>query len=573
MAAPCYEGQARDRLKVPPAVTKAFMQEMMEHIKGGPAYPEMAHPGAAPKYPISYGEALQKMSEQTGLQVETINTILRRDPQVKSITKQALARSGDARRIRDAAETFAEQLKGNAKLHQEPGRIAKVWDAQRRLALGGHSVVFPWSHMRNWAIQLPTEAGRARMSAFWRAATDVYRYAGEKGKALYEMDMGLMQAGDHYDFFKSSGADLVPGVKGPGNIILENSKPKWTTRNFDALKPARYSALLNVWNSLDPALKAGETGKAMAAMIARDMNYATGSIMPPVGEAANPMARSASEISQMTGRYNLLLSSKLFFGKHMDAWLSPLRYIAKGGRATPAESAARNIAMGRWANTVAAHVGILGANYAFNKALGWKTPNLTNPTQSDFLRLRLGDNIVVPFSPMLEALRLPIVFTATMSSKGSDEAGSRLWRAVWNAAHPSLHTGYEQISGKDFMGRPISFSLRNLATKLGAPPPTDKYGHPLKGEPTGAVEYLSTRLSPIAISGGLREFYQALRDTGMEGGMATAFIKGALAMAASGLVGQHVYEEQPKPPPSTGTSLYGGQRGSLYKGKGAKLYH
>jgi hypothetical protein len=499
------------------------MNEMMEHIKS----------------PMGYGDALKAMSEKTGLQVETINNILRKDPQVRSITKQALARSGEVRRIRTAAENFAEQLKSDGKLQlHEPGRIARAWDFQRKLALGGHSVVFPWSHMRNWAVQIPTEAGRARMSAFWR-------YAGERGKALYEMDMGLMQAGDYYDFFKSRGADITPGVKGPGNILLEGAKPKWAGRNFDALKPARYTALLNVWDSLDPALKAGETGNAVASMIVRDMNYSTGSIMPPVGEAANPLARTAAELSNMTGRYNLLLSSKLFFAKHMETTFTPLRYLLKKGRMSPAENAASNIALGRWANTVAAHMGILGVNYAFNKMMGWKTPNLWDPRESDFLRLRIGNKIVVPFSPMLEAVRLPIVFTAAMMSKGSDEAGSRVWRAVWNAAHPSLHTIYEQVSGKDFMGRPISFSLRNLAVqKFGAPPPVSSYGHPLKEEPMGGMEYLSTRATPIAISGALREFYQSLRDTGMTGGMATAFIKGSFAGLASAIVGQHVYEER-----------------------------
>lgn len=516
MPAPCFESQTRKDLKVPPAVAKAFMNEALEGIKGGNSYPD----------------ALKMISEKSGLQPETVNAILRRDPKTFSLTKQAIAKSGDIRKIRDAAEGFAAQLKGDARLHNEPGNIAKAWDVQRRLALLGHSTVFPWTHMPDYALQIPTAAGRARMGAFWRAATDVYRYAGEKGKALYEMDMGLMQMGDHYDFFKQSGLDLVPGKRTPGDVLLQNRRPSWGTRNFDALKPARYSEMKFHWDNLDPALREGDTGKAVGAMLARDLNYATGSVLPPVGEAATEGAKTAAQLSNLAGRYNLLLATKLFFAKHMNAVFGPLEYLAKAGRMTPAERAAFNVSMGRWANIVTTQLGILGTNYAFNKAMGFQTPNISNPKEaSTFLRLRAG-NVIVPFSPMLEILRLPLVFAYALAHKGTEGAGAVAWKTLWNAAHPTAHTVAEQVTGKDFMGKPIP-SVRNLVA-------------PVKGyEGTTAKsigEYASTRFTPIALSGGLREFYQALRDHNVPGSTATAVIKGLVAGASSGLVGKHMFE-------------------------------
>ena len=155
MAAPCYESQAKEKVKVPPAIAKAFANEVLEHIKGTPYH----YAGLDPKPGgLSYAEALDAVSEKTGLQADTINSILKRDPQVFSRTKQALAKASDMRMIKDAAEAFAGDLKNNAKVY-EPGNIAKAWDLNRKLALGGHSVVFPWTHMRNWAVQIPTEAG------------------------------------------------------------------------------------------------------------------------------------------------------------------------------------------------------------------------------------------------------------------------------------------------------------------------------------------------------------------------------------------------------------------------------
>jgi hypothetical protein len=440
--------------------------------------------------------------------------------------------------LRDAADELAGQLKTNGQMYHEPGKVAKAWDLQRKIALYGHSVVFPWSHTRNWAIQIPTAAGRARMGAFWRSATDVYRYRGAKGRALYEMDMTLMKMGDHYDFFKQSGADIEPGRRTPGDILLQNKKPSWQNRNFDSLKVGRYTALKAVWDGLDPALKQGEGGKALGAMLARDMNYATGSVMAPVGEAANVMAKTTSQLSQLAGHYNLLLSSKLFFAKHMDAWLSPLRYLAKGGRMTPPERAAAGVSLKRWANTVGAHMTILGANYAFNKMMGWQTPNLTDPTKSDFLRARLG-NYVVPFSPILEAIRLPIVATAASLTKGT--GGEKLFLAAWNAAHPTAHTVYEQASGKDFMGRPVPSVRGAIATR------GQSLYIPSKKPQVSVGEYLGTRATPIAVSGGLREYYQALRDQGLNAGMSMAIVKGLGAAAASALAGTHLYEQEPAP--------------------------
>jgi hypothetical protein len=527
MPGPCFESQTREKIKIPVAVAKAFMNEALEGIKGG----------------NSYTDSLKSMSEKSGLQPETINSILRRDPQVFSRTKQAIAKSGDTRKIRDAAEGFAAQLKGDATLQHEPGKIAKAWDIQRKLALTGHSPVFPWTHVPDWAVQIPTEGGRARMNAFWQAATDVWRYRGEKGQALYEMDMGLMQAGDRYDAWKSASADIEPGKRSPGDILLQDKKPSWQNRNFDALKPLRYTALEDAWSRVDPAFKEGDTGKAVMAMIARDMNYATGSVKTPIGEAATEGAKTAAQLSNLAGRYNLLLATKLFFAKHMNAVFGPLEYVAKLGRATPAEAAARNIAMGRWANIVTTQLGILGANYAFNKMMGFKTPNLTNPGEaSTFLRLRAG-NFIIPFSPMLEVLRLPIVFTYAMANKGTDSAGSVAWKTLWNAAHPAAHTLAEQVTGKDFMGKPVP-SVRNLIK------PVKGYEKPntVAGAAKQVGEYASTRFSPIAISGGLREFYQALKDAGVSGSMSTAFIKGAVAAALSGGIGKHIFEQQEKKP-------------------------
>jgi hypothetical protein len=523
MSAPCFEDQTRDKLKVAPAIAKAFLNEAMDHLSNGK----------------DYADTLQSMSEKSGLKPETINSILKRDPKAFSVTKQALATASKARQIRDAADAFADQLKTNGKIYQE-GALSKAWDLNRRAALFGHSTVFPWTHMRNWALQIPTAAGRARMAAFWRAATDTFRYKGEKGQAQYEMDMSLMKLGDRYDFWRSMGADITPGKRTPGDIMLQSRKPSWGTRNFDTLKIARYQHLEHIWQNVDPALKEGDTGKDLASMIVRDLNYSTGSVMEPKEAAKNSLSGFAAALSKYSGK--ALLSSKLFVGKHLDAYLQPLQYLSKAGRMTSAERAAANIALGRWGNIVATHLAILGANYGFNKAMGFRTPNLTNVNSpSDFLRIRAG-NVIVPFSPMLEAIRLPILMTAALIKKGPSEAGKVGFDSLWSAAHPTLHLAAEQVTGKDYLGRPVP-SLRTAAHRV-APSVIPPVKSPRSRPPETGLEYASTRFTPIAVSGALHEFYQELRTNGASGSLAMAIVKSAFFGAASGLAGQHMFEQE-----------------------------
>jgi hypothetical protein len=210
--------------------------------------------------------------------------------------------------------------------------------------------------------------------------------------------------------------------------------------------------------------------------------------------------------------------------------------LLKGGKMTPAERAVANIALKRWARIASTQIGIVGANYAFAKAMGLQLPNVTDPTKANFMRMRIG-NFIVPLSPLMEAIREPIRAAAVAIQKRDlYEGGKELIRPVLNAIHPTAGLVIEQATGKEpYTGRPIP-SVRNLIQ------PLQKSNQPAES----GLEYISTRVTPIAISGALREYYQALRNEGVSATDAMAFIKGASGGLASGLAGTHVYEETPK---------------------------
>jgi len=103
---------------------------------------------------------------------------------------------------------------------------------------------------------------------------------------------------------------------------------------------------------------------------------------------------------------------------------------------------------------------------------------------------------------------------------------------------PGIQLTGEQITRKEpFSGRPVP-SVRNVVQ------PAKKTAQP----EMGVGEYAATRLSPIAVSGGVHEFYQALRNEGVQPSFATAFVKAAAGAATSGLAATHVYEETPETP-------------------------
>ncbi len=544
----CYEDQARDKLKVDPLVARAFLNQTLEHMK-----PSLDAAGVK-RDGLDVAGALQKVSEQSGLSIDTVAKIIQSDGKLYSISKQAFNRTREANAVKAAATNIAE------KGIPQTGNITRVYNDIRRLALAGHSPVFPFTHARNLLYGSQVERG-----IFVRMVKNAWGFRGETGDAAHDAAIAKDRANPNYKLKLSAGLDIKEGTQ-KGDILrppesgtilskkindfskmVGDSKlgkflrldPNNAVKAFDALKIGRSELFDHYWDQTPPELKT----EAYAQQLAQEMNYATGSITTPRGAAATPFTKLVSAASDASG--NVLLSSKMFYGKRMEAAnifrhgparLSDL--LSKGGKMTPEERAIANLALKRWARISATQIGILGANLAFAKAMGLKLPNMTDPTKADYGRLRIG-NFVVPLSPLVEAIREPVRAVATATSKRSAYEGAKeLTRPVVNALTPGLQLTIEQATGKEpFSSRNVP-SVRNVIQK---PKPT-------KQAPISGGEYVATRFSPIAISGGVREFYQALRKEGVSAPLATAFIKGAAGAATSGLAGTHIYEEEPKNP-------------------------
>ncbi len=545
---PCFEGDARDKLKIDPLMARAFLNQTLEHMK---PYFDAA---GIKRDGLGVAEALGKVADQSGLSVDTVAKIIKSDSKLFSISKQAFNRQMNATAVKRAAENIAESGVPRT------GNINRVYNDIRRLALTGHSPVFPFTHARDLLY-----GPKAERQIFYGMVHDAWAFRGEAGNINHQAEIANMKASPTYGLKLSSGLDIREGTqKGDilrmpesGTILSEygnklsqyvgNSRlgkylrldPNNAVKAFDSLKIGRSKLFDLYWAKTPPELKT----EAYARILARDMNYATGAVTTPRGEAAMPLDRMVSAASDASG--NVLLSSKLFYAKRMQAGnifrYGPARLadlISKGGKMTPEERAIANLGLQRWGRITATQLGILGANVAFAKAMGLNLPNLTDPTNADYGRLKVG-KFVAPLSPMLEAVKEPIRAVATAIQKRSAyEGGKELIRPIVNALTPGIQLTVEQATGKEpFSSRNVP-SIRNVIQK---PKPTHQ-------PPVTAGEYVATRFTPIAISGGLREFYQALRSQGVSPSVATAFIKGAAGAATSGLTGTHIYEEEKKTP-------------------------
>lgn len=541
----CYEDEVRDKLKVDPLVARTFLNQTLEHMK-----PYLDASGVK-QDGLGVAEALDQVAKDSGLTVQTVAKIIKSDSKLFSISKQAFNKTAESSAVKRVAETIAEQ--GAPKT----GNVLRAYNDLRRIVLAGHSPVFPFTHARNLLF-----SDAAEREIFKGMVHDSWAFRGEKGDLNHQTALAEMKGNKDYKLATSTGLDAKEGLQSgdvlrtpeSGTIVSEkiNQFSKWvagsklgeflrldpnnSVKSFDAVKIGRFKLWKHYWDVSDIKTE------AFARQLSQEINYATGSVMTPRGEAATPATKLVAAASQASG--NFLLSSKLFWGKRMDAF-SILRFgpekladvISKGGRMTPEERAIANIQLKRWGRIAATQIGILSAGVAFAKAFGLKPPNLTDPSKADFGRFRIG-NFVIPLSPLMEAVREPIkVVATTIRQKSGLEGAKEAVRPVVNALTPGIQFTVEQATGKEpFSTRQIP-SVRNLIQK---PKPSEK-------PPVTAGEYIGTRFAPIAISGGIHEFYQALRNEGVSPSVATAFVKAAAGAATSGLAGTHVYEEEQHP--------------------------
>lgn len=240
----------------------------------------------------------------------------------------------------------------------------------------------------------------------------------------------------------------------------------------------------------------------------------------------------------------------------MEAF-APIRYLSKAGKMTPKERAVANIALKRWAKTVAVTAGLLEASDAFNK---YVLKNDKRVNWSDFSRpgtlwrMNVG-GWIIPLSPMVEVIRTPVAMVgALMATKRQLHgeapltlAGQVAMRDVLNAIHPSITGATELVTGREVFGKPGH--LRRLPFPGAAQ--LIRGEEPEKDRPLSYSEYFLEK-GPIPVAAGTREFVQALQGEGLNKVTAETWVKALMQSALSGGAGVHTFEDTSQPKPVRG---------------------
>lgn len=470
------------------------------------------------------------MAQKSGLQEATVAHVLTADKRLKAITNDMWLKRAKYGEISRSAQDLVD-LADTPKWAQAGG---KLWDLTRQSATLYHGGVFPFTHERNLVFAGPKEAG-----IFLRTVKRAYSYASPNvGKARWSEDMARLQLDPDYSHAVRMGLDIKPGSEPIG--ILSKGAKGWGRRGFDALKPGRLELWKSWADSLPDDMKTEESGR----LLAREANYATGAVQLP------------GSFSKMAGK--TMFAPKLWFARRMEAF-QPLRYLAKGGKMTPAERAVSNIALKRWGKIVGVTASVLAANDAFNK---YVLKNDKRVNWSDFSkpgslwRMNVG-GMIIPLSPMVEVIRTPVAFVAALMSHQKDLRGeapltsaSRLaLKDFLNALHPSITGAVELVSGREAYGKPGH--LRRLPF-----PGVAQLVHGEEKEKESPIswgEYLAEK-GPIPISAGTREFVQTLRDEGASPSDAEAWTKALLQSGLSGGLGLHSHPDS-TPAPKRGHSI------------------
>lgn len=479
----CYEYQVKDSGQDDPEVAKAFWNEAKTGLANG----------------LSPEDVISQMSEKSGLQHETIARILTQNKHLRSLTTEAWAHQAAITRLRSNARSIIRDSDRSSL-----GKMfSKVWESPRALLTIGHGGVIPFTHMKDSLYAI------GEQKIFTDAVKRAYSYATKTGgDARWRADMAALKSQRLYNFADRAGLNVRVETQ-PHGI----GKNWWTKKSFDALKPARLEIFSKYWDAVPREAKSLDLAKA----IALDVNHATGTI--------KPISPTASKVTSA-----LMFAPQLRFAKYMTAFVDPIKFLVKGGKASAAERYASGIAAKRWAKITALNLSILAVNQAFNQyVLGNKEKiNWTDWSKADWLRMKLG-GFVIPMSPLFEMSKLPFRVVATALDPKQKEKWKPISKEIASAASPSVSLVYGGITGKElYSGRRLPF--RGLAQMM--------FGEQrIRMAQQSWKEYGTERLPIYA-----QPMVKALSDEGVKAPLAKKITIGGIESVLSGVAGTHAYQ-------------------------------
>lgn len=324
---------------------------------------------------------------------------------------------------------------------------------------------------------------------------------------FYEEQMARHVADPNFEMWRKAGLANDPSVHYDEYQNAQMQKMfgfvgKMGTRGFDALKTMRQDFANSRWNRLSEQQRTPEMAKAIADLV----NHSTGAIRSKALSGSIPRGLFFAAPLEAS-RWARILGDPY---KAVDIYTKMAR-----GKATPSEKYfAKNVVKGH-AEFLATYLGALALNAAALKASGSDDKvNFTDPSKPDWLRFKVKGRAVDPTGGIISTIGFLGRLGATVKEGDYGEAGKTAARQFRTKLAPAAGLATDAIFRSDFSRRPLPFS-----SKPGTPL-NPKYTYP---------EYISSRIAPIPMSAGIRDFYDEMRKAGVP----TPTIKQVLSAAAA----------------------------------------
>lgn len=359
--------------------------------------------------------------------------------------------------------------------------------------------------------------------AYWPNAIKQFDFAfggmGKEGLARYQRAMENLKNDPQFTFWQRAGLAVDPkesyeeyqGIgRWMGKIGLAGE------RGFNALKIYRLERAKGIYDALPDGQKADpNTAKVIAELV----NHESGT----------------TEAKPFKGANTAFFAPKLEISRWQRLVTDPataIKTVANWKDATPSEKAQATRVAKNAAQLAATYMTALAANSGLLAVTGSKQKvNYTDPTKSDFLKFKFGNDKTLDVSGgmlstfdfiagMIGAATLP-KNDLPRGEQRSDVMAKDVWRYGTGKLSPFAGTAKDFATQKDFSGNTMPFSSDKPS----------KGGHKLTW-----TEYVENEQTPIPVA----EFIKTLHEKGVNESQTSAIIKAAIAATVVGGTGAHI---------------------------------
>jgi len=374
-------------------------------------------------------------------------------------------------------------------------------------------------------------------SAYWPNVMKSFSLAyGSTGN--YEKNLSILKSQPHFNEWLQAGLAADPNKIYDEYQMLGKAKTgtwQWVketgTRGFAGLNFMRYDMAEKLYK------RASESAKAdpeFREMIAELVNHATGHSEVRVPQAIKLVTFAPGlEIS----RWQRMITDP---GKAAGTFL-------KWNKATDAEKAAAKVVAGGMGERIAVWGSLLAANAGLLSAMGSKQKiNVTDPTQSDFMKFKFNDMTLDVSGNILSPIRLLSVIGGQaylanvgdrkdVKKKPGDKDSDTITKQARYKLSPAAGTVTDLATGTDALGNTLPWSDVKPA----------KGKHQLTWKEVFASETL-----PIPIQAGLQSYYESMEKNGMPENQINAILKAAIIFGLEGFTGAKYQDDYSLSPPT-----------------------